>query len=373
MRKILRFFCVLGVLILSFTQSKAAPASTNKTTLRLGLELRDGSHIVGKSLDASWRFHSALLGDLKLPVTGIRSLEMAANDKPVRLTTTNGDVLNGQLITSVLRVETSFGNTELPVKLIRSVKISPTGDLLLNTPNLLGYWRFDAAFQANSCVNGYTGELQGNARIGAAGSGRPLASDPGNQALLLDGYNSYLTTSLTGQIENQGTILAWIYLTAHPSTGGKIFTILGQSERDNDFDFQIGTDNHIYFFTDTGTATIGQAIPLNQWHFLAATFVANSTRNIYLDGQLVASAPCGSHSVNNNPVWIGNNQVFGPRCFQGRMDDVAIFNRALSAEEIQAICTEQNGGEPMPPPPTPAPGRRSFPGGIMENGSRPGF
>ena len=81
MKNILRFFCVLGILILSFNQSQAAPASTNETALRLGLELRDGSHIVGKSPDASWRFHSAFLGDLKLPVTGIRSLEMAANDE----------------------------------------------------------------------------------------------------------------------------------------------------------------------------------------------------------------------------------------------------------------------------------------------------
>ena len=137
-------------------------------------------------------------------------------------------------------------------------------------PNLLGYWRFDPVFQTNSCVNGYTGTLQGNAQIGAAGSGCPLASDQTNQALLLDGVNSYLTTSLTGQIPSQGTILVWVYLTAQPSTAGHIFAIVSQSQGGNDFDFQIETDNHTKFYAG-GVTVYSQALPLNQWHFLAAT------------------------------------------------------------------------------------------------------
>jgi hypothetical protein len=36
------------------------------------------------------------------------------------------------------------------------------------------------------------------------------------------------------------------------------------------------------------------------------------------------------------------------RYFKGLIDEVAIFNRALSAEEIQALCKEQNNGELMP-------------------------
>jgi len=209
-----------------------------------------------------------------------------------------------------------------------------------DTPNLLGYWRFDPVFQTESCVNGYTGTLQGNAQIGPPNTGCPLASDPGKQGLLLDGTNSYLTTSLTGQIVSQGTILAWVYLTAQPSTAGHIFQITAQSEFANDFDLQIQTDDHVYFYTDSGSATVSpQALPLNQWHFLAATFIANSARSIYLDGQLVASSIAGPHYPNHNPFWIGNNQVFGPRLFQGRIDEVAIFNRALTAAEIAGIAS----------------------------------
>jgi MSHA biogenesis protein MshQ len=212
---------------------------------------------------------------------------------------------------------------------------------VLGIPNLLGYWRFDSVFQTNSLVNGYTGMLHGNAQLGAPGSGCPLSSDPQDQALVLDGNNSnpsYLSTSLTGQIASQGSVLIWVYLTNQPSAAGHFFQITSQAQSGNDFDFQIQTDNRTYFFTDSGGSTIyNQPLSLNQWHFLAATFIANSTRCIYLDGQLVATSTAGAHSVNSNPLWIGNNSVFGPRCFQGSIDEVAVFNRALSASEVASV------------------------------------
>lgn len=212
---------------------------------------------------------------------------------------------------------------------------------VLTTPNLLGYWRFNASSQVNSCVNGYTGTLQGNARIGDAATGRPLATDSGNQSLVLDGMNGFVATSLTGQIVNQGTILAWVYL-ATPPAGGQIFSVVSQSQSGNDYDLEIRDGGQIFFFTDAGSCTISsQALPPNQWHFLSATFTANAARNIYLDGQLAGSAPCGGHFINNSPFWFGNCRSFGPRCFQGQLAEVAIFNRALSADEIKDIYTAQ--------------------------------
>jgi len=207
-----------------------------------------------------------------------------------------------------------------------------------NTPNLLGFWQFDPVFRINSCVNGYTGTLHGNAQIGPPGSGCPLAADGPTQALLLDGTNSYLSTTLIGQITNQGTVLAWVYLTAQPSAAGHIFQVTSEAQTGNDFDLQIQTDNKTYFYTDSGSSTVyAGPLPLNQWQFLAVTFIANSTRCIYLNGQLVASSTAGSHSLDSSAFWMGNNSIFGPRMFQGRLDEVAVFNRALSASEITTI------------------------------------
>ena len=42
----------------------------------------------------------------------------------------------------------------------------------------------------------------------------------------------------------------------------------------------------------------------------------------------------------------GKSLHFG-RMHSGLMDEIALYNRALSQEEIQEICKEQNHGEPL--------------------------
>ena len=219
---------------------------------------------------------------------------------------------------------------------------------------LLGYWRFDPIYQAASFVNGYAGTLVGNAQIGPPGSGYPFPSNPANQALQLDGVSGYVRTTLTGQITNQGTVLAWVYLTEQPEALGHIFQITSQAALGNDFDLQIETNNYLAFYTDNGSATVFRnALPLNEWHFLAATFTANSNRTIYLDGQAAAISVCGNHTVNGNPLRIGANAIFSDRNFAGKLSDVAVFSRALSDGEIASLYSaalhETSAGQEVPP------------------------
>jgi len=107
---------------------KPAPgsASANQTGWRLSIELRDGAHVIANGLADTMTFHSFAMGDLKLTWDGIRSIEYAeTNTDTARLTVTNGDIYEVQFAVPSLGLETSFGKTELPVKLIRSVKAVP--------------------------------------------------------------------------------------------------------------------------------------------------------------------------------------------------------------------------------------------------------
>jgi hypothetical protein len=207
-----------------------------------------------------------------------------------------------------------------------------------NTPGLLGYWRFDPIFLTNSMVNGYQGMLEGNAQIGPPGSGAPVPTDPANQGLILDGQGSYLVTTLTGQITNAGTTMAWVYLTNFPSVAGRIFQITAEGDDGNDFDFQIDTDNLLHFYTDSGGSTVSpQPVPTNQWHFLAGTFVANTVRVVYIDGVPVATNTPGSHGIDTSFYTIGENLQFPGRYFEGTIAEVAVFSQALTALEISNI------------------------------------
>jgi hypothetical protein len=81
----------------------------------------------------------------------------------------------------------------------------------------------------------------------------------------------------------------------------------------------------------SGTA----ALPLNAWSHLAATY-NGATLNLYVNGTQVASrAIAGSIQASANPLHIGGNAVWG-EYFAGLIDEVRIYNRALSVAEIQS-------------------------------------
>jgi beta-lactam-binding protein with PASTA domain len=88
--------------------------------------------------------------------------------------------------------------------------------------------------------------------------------------------------------------------------------------------------------TDQGIRrTPAVALPLNVWSHLAVTYDGAQMR-LYVDGVQVASrALTGSMAVSNNPLRIGGNNVSG-EFFNGQIDEVRIYNRALSAAEILA-------------------------------------
>lgn len=71
------------------------------------------------------------------------------------------------------------------------------------------------------------------------------------------------------------------------------------------------------------------------WHHVAATF-NGTTRSIYVDGTLVGSDTPGSdHSATAVDFRIGYSK--GPGFFSGLIDDVRVYNTALSQTQIQNI------------------------------------
>ena len=56
---------------------------------------------------------------------------------------------------------------------------------------------------------------------------------------------------------------------------------------------------------------------------------------LYVNGVQVASkAASGAIQASTSPLWIGGNQPYG-EYFQGLIDDVRVYNRALTQAEIQ--------------------------------------
>ena len=73
----------------------------------------------------------------------------------------------------------------------------------------------------------------------------------------------------------------------------------------------------------------------NTWSHLALTYDGTTLR-LYLNGAQVASAVrSGSMLTSANPLQIGGDNIYG-QYFQGRIDEVHVYNVPLTQAQIQA-------------------------------------
>jgi hypothetical protein len=77
------------------------------------------------------------------------------------------------------------------------------------------------------------------------------------------------------------------------------------------------------------------ASPVNTWTHVALTYDSIALR-LYVNGTQVATAArTGAVQTSTNPLWIGGNNPYG-EYFQGLIDEVRVYNRALTQTDIQA-------------------------------------
>jgi hypothetical protein len=144
-----------------------------------------------------------------------------------------------------------------------------------------------------------------------------------------------------GGVSAAVSIMAWVNLAALPSKENRFFYVAGESENGNDLDVQFETDDALKFYTASG-GHITYAPPagtlINQWHMIVATLnTPTHSRVVYWDGKAVATDKGGGEAGKKNVFTIGESPVFTGRFFKGGIEEVALWNRALSAAEVATI------------------------------------
>jgi hypothetical protein len=104
----------------------------------------------------------------------------------------------------------------------------------------------------------------------------------------------------------------------------------------------INQDKKFHFSVNDWNRTAGlngsTTINADEWHHLAAVY-NGSVLQLYIDGKLDASQPwTGGIGKNDSDVLIGENAQQSGRFFNGLIDDVRIYNHALSESEIKALA-----------------------------------
>ena len=213
--------------------------------------------------------------------------------------------------------------------------------------HLVSYWPMDKSWADVVGIN--TGNTHGQAGIGFTstakfGSGAAILGGPGNPgAMYVDNPVSIPSTGYT--------LAAWIYPLAANSGGIIGYGTYGTSYAAHGFRLS-GADNEIvdYWWAASDlTVQTGFSL-LNAWHFMVSTYDPGSgIKAIYVDGTLIGtlSAPVPGFTMENFAV--------GKTCcseyFTGTIDDVMIWNTALSGAEIQAMYGAVGSACPVSSPP----------------------
>jgi len=194
-----------------------------------------------------------------------------------------------------------------------------------------------------------TNDTSGNGNNGTFFGGTPsYQTGMVGQALSFDGVANYVQSANTISISSAGyTLSAWAKANAFTNYEGIIDIDLTSANRITLFDYSTGGNR--YMFLHGPNASGGVAVPaaINTWYHLAVVSESNSVQKLYANGFLIGTANLGPQTFAGT-LRVGKMQNTGT-FFNGLIDDVRLYNRALSQPEIQALCNLGIGGCPVAP------------------------
>ena len=210
-------------------------------------------------------------------------------------------------------------------------------------PTLVAAYGFDEG-AGSSLVdrtgNGHTGALSGPTWTGGRTGG----------GLSFDGADDLVTVADSAKLDlaDKMTLSAWVRPT--DSTGWRTALM---KERPNGLSYALYSAG---FTQPSGYVNIGNdvaltgpsALPVNTWSHLTFTY-DGATIRLYVNGTEVASAPqAGSAPASTGALRLGGNGVWGEH-FAGVLDDVRVYNRALSPAEVTADRDTPVSSDTTPP------------------------
>jgi len=207
-----------------------------------------------------------------------------------------------------------------------------------SSPSGLIYW-WAAEGDANDRVGGNTGTLQG---------GTTFTNGMVGQAFAFNGTNGFVGTTIVQTNPQNVTLELWFKTST--SSGGVLME-LGDSQlgTSGNYDRNLYMDNtgKLHFGTWTTSAMMANSASSyndGSWHHVAATLSSTVGSCLYMDGALVATNASATPAANYNGWWrIGDNNLTGwPSApssfyFNGFIDEVSVYNRALTSSEVAAI------------------------------------
>jgi hypothetical protein len=234
-------------------------------------------------------------------------------------------------------VATEYNNQSSPGTFIATGSESCATPTPTPTPTATPAPGLVAAYGFNEGTGTVVNDASGNGNNGTINGATWTTSGKYGNALNFNGTNALVTINNAAslQLTTGMTLEAWVYPTVTGPWWGDVIY------KGNDNYYLDGTSNPSGFPAMGGTLPNAPplygtgGLALNTWAHLAATY-DGATMRLYVNGVQVASrAQTGAIETSTNPLQIGGDSIYG-QYFTGRIDEVRIYNRALSATQIQS-------------------------------------
>ena len=248
------------------------------------------------------------------------------------------------------------------IKISKDGDITNSGDTIINQPTfdnysisgLVGWWKLD--------------ESSGNTAIDSSGNGNNVTNNGATVtatgydgslygAYSFDGTDDYITTGDIntgsgglGITTNRITVSCWAM--SNEATGNWSANGCLISKRDGFVLHPNAGNKTIYFMIRDGSTTYFSGTytmnDIKTWHLYTGTY-DGSYVGLYIDGIEVVKTSHSDKTIynDNGPLRIGVDDYadssFPDRLFNGVIDDVRIYNRALTAEEVYKLYYKPEG------------------------------
>jgi hypothetical protein len=169
-----------------------------------------------------------------------------------------------------------------------------------------------------------------------------------NGALAFNGSNQFVSTSVL--YNNPLNYTTSIWFKTNTTTGGLLLGFSSSQTGDDSHDrhLYIGVDGKVHFgvYGSAGVKTLSTSANYNDglWHMATATQSTADGISLYVDGLLIGTDPTAVNAENHTGFWRMAALNFNPGWpsvpttnFNGSLDDAFIFNRVLTATEIQQL------------------------------------
>lgn len=197
---------------------------------------------------------------------------------------------------------------------------------------LVGHWTFDGQYLSTSTATDSSGSGNHGTLTGANGKPRPALGRLG-QALSFDGVDDYV--GATGNDNSNFSTSAWVKTSSTDSFDGIVEYSTSLNGRRG---IGLANGNVLIVYASTYRLSTGAVVNDGRWHHIIGTY-DGTTPIVYVDGVAVSLGAENGGLVGSSAssiVRIGDFTANGYK-LNGSIDDVRIYNRALTAGEVQQL------------------------------------